>query len=709
MEQQQQRLFSTLAQYARLYHKPITLEELVHGLPLQAGHAAPELFSCSNLIDNFSRAAKRAGLSASLKQRPLEEISPLTLPAILALNDGSGCIVESIDIDNGRCRIISDPDDDALRDVDLDTLRQQYSGYVFFVARRFDYHQRNKPVLKSSGGHWFWSTLKISRPIYMDVLKASLLVNLFVLAMPLFTRNVYNRVIPNNATETLWALGIGVIVVIVLDTILKFLRTYFVELAAKKSDIIIISKLYEKVLDLDMTQAPRNIGSFAVNFREFDSVRNFLTSSVTLALVDLPFTVLFLVVIYYLAGPLVVVPCVMMTLLFLYAMFIKKPLFDAIYASFSAAARKNSLLIEMLAGIKDIKFLNAAGLFQWRWENTVAELAELGIKTRMLSASLSTVTGMLIQLNSVLVVIYGVYLIGEHQLTMGGLIAVSILSGRTIAPIGQVVALLSNYEQTRVAYESIDEIMNKVSEHHSGSDFIQKTSVCGDVTFNGVSFTYPEAEQPALKNITCSFKAGEKVGIVGRTGSGKSTMLKLILGLYRPQEGNLLVDSVDVAQISPVFLRKNASYVPQDFTLMAGSLRENLTFKVPYAAGEALLAAARTGALEGFIANHPRGFDAWVDERGANLSGGQKQGVAIARAFIEDAPLVLLDEPTNAMDGTTEAQVKQQLKQRIADKTTFLVTHKNTMLDLVDRVLVLDGGALVFDGSRSEFFQRFSK
>ncbi len=706
--QKDTQLFSILALYTQLYHKPVTLEELIHGLPLSPQSSGPELFSCSSLIDNFSRAAARGGLSTQLEQRKISEISELTLPAIIVLNDGSGCILDKIDPAENRVCIISGLHGEDTKWISSATLEKTYSGYVFFVTTNFDHHERGKPALTRLRGHWFWSTLKISKPIYWDVIKASLLVNLFVLAMPLFTRNVYNRVIPNNAIETLWALGIGVIIIIFIDTLLKFLRTYFVELAAKKSDIIILSRLYEKVLDLKMEDAPRNIGSFATNFREFDSVRNFLTSSVTLTLIDLPFTLLFLAVIYYLAGPLVIVPVVMMTILFLYAIMVKKPLFKVVFESFEVASRKNSLLIEMLAGLKDIKFLNASGIFQWKWENTVAQLAQLNIRTRMLSASLSTMTGMLVQLNSVLIIIYGVYLITDHKLTMGALIAVSILSSRTIAPIGQIVALLSNYEQTKVAYESINAIMEKDSENSTGSEFIQKDVIDGKIEFKDVTFTYPDAEKPALKNLSLIIEKGEKIGIVGRTGSGKSTLLKLILGLYKPQSGSIFVDNLDISQISPVFLRKNVGYVPQDFTLIAGTLRENLTFKEPYAHSDAILTATRIGGLEAFVRQHPRGFDAHIEERGANLSGGQKQGVAIARAFIRESPLILLDEPTNSMDGSTEAHVKTMLKEQMIDKTSLLVTHKNAVLDLVDRILVFDGAELVFDGDKATFFKKFS-
>ncbi len=702
-------LFSALTLYTKLYHKPFSEAELTDGLPQNPGTGENSIFSCSNLLDNFGRAAARAGLTTNLKKRTLDEISPLTLPAILVLKDETGCILESINKEKTEFLIYSPDSVDVKQTTTKEKLEEEYSGFLFFVGEKFDYHGRAKPSIENVDGHWFWKAIKLSKTIYIDVIKASLAINLFVLASPLFTMNVYDRVVPNNAVETLWMLGIGVMVVFVLDAILKFLRTYFLELAAKKSDVIISSSLFEKVLDLRMEQAPRNIGSFASNFKEFDSIRNFLASSVTTAIIDLPFTVIFLWVIWFIGGNIVTVPIIMMCLLLIYTLLIRKPLFKSIASSFEVAAKKNSLLIESLSGLQDIKFLNAAGIFQWRWENVVAELANKGLQSRMLTMSISTLTGVLIQLNTVLIVIYGVYLIRDLELTMGGLIAVVIISSRTIAPMGQVVGLLSNYEQTKVAYDSLEEIMNREVETPQGTEFIRHERIKGNIEFKDVSFTYPNSEKPAIKNVSFKIKPGEKIALIGKTGSGKSTVQKLIMAFYRSQEGSVQIDGLDVGQLSPVFLRRNVSYVPQDFSLFAGTLRENITWRAPYADDRAIISAACAGGLEKFISSHPRGFDAFVEERGSNLSGGQKQGIAIARTLLTNTDLFLFDEPTNSMDVSTEALVKSHIYHRIKNKTMILTTHKQGMLDLAERIIVMDEGIIIFDGPREECLKKFSR
>ncbi len=699
-------LFTTLALLTKLYYKPVTEEELVNGLPVDPVTHKHELFSCTNFIDNFSRASKRAGLTSELFERKLTDISGLTLPAILIMKDETGCILDSFDKKRKKYSVVF-PDGKS-RNVKAKLLEQDYMGYVFLISQDFDHDRQNEEKIEKKKGHWFWQTIWMSKFIYFDVIKASLLTNLFVLASPLFTRNVYDRVIPNNALDTLWALVIGVIVIIFLDAMLKFTRTYFIEIAAKKSDVIISSKMFEHVLSLRPEETPRSIGSFATNFKEFDSIRNFLTSSVTLAFIDMPFTIFFLYVIYYLGGALVNIPIVMICILLLYTMFIKNPLFRSIFSSFQANSKKNSLLIETLNGLNDIKNLNCAGIFQWRWENHIAKIAGIGIKSRMLSFSISTMTSLLIQLNSVLLVTYGVFLIQEKKLTMGGLIAVSILSSRTIAPMGQVVALISNYQQTRVAYNYINEIMKKPTDCSFGQEFIKKDDIEGDIEFRNVTFTYPGSEKAALSDISFKIKKGERIGIIGRTGSGKSTIQKLIIGFYKPDSGSVFIDNLDVSQISPVVLRRNINFVAQDFRLFSGTLRENIIMKTPYADDKAIINATVISGLEPFVKNSPRGFDTFIEERGLNISGGQRQGIAIARAFIRKAPVALLDEPTNSLDGQTEMHVKSCLRKYTDGNTVVLTTHKNTMLDFVERLLVIDLGKLIFSGTPEEVLKKFS-
>ncbi len=692
--------YESLVLYASLQGVHVRLEEITALLPKDYEN---ELDIFSN--DNIVRAGKKIGLNISLAKQNLKDISTLTLPVMIVFKNGATALFMGFEGDNAKIMLASSKD--SLHEIGKEIIESEYSGYVFYLGKSFKkYHEHTN---KNDKGHWLWHTLKLSLPIYRDILLASFVVNIFALASPLFTMNVYDRVVPNFATYTLWTLAIGVIVVILLDGVLKFLRTHFIEIAAKKSDIIISSKIYERVMNLKMEVFPNNVGAFASNLREFDSVKNFLTSSVMLFLVDLPFTLLFLGVIYYIGGALVIVPILLMSILLLYTFAIKKPLFKAIEASFEESTRKNAILIESIAGLRDIKLLNATGKFQWSWEQIVGSLANKGIKARYLSSSISTLTGILVSLDSILIVAFGVYLIHDGLLSMGGLIAVVILASRTIAPIGQVAALISQFEQTKVAYNSLENIMNLQIEIKDEKEFLKLDEIKGELEFKNVSFTYPNTQKPALNNISFSIKQGEKVAFVGRNGSGKSTILKLLSGFYNPSEGTILLDKLDLNEFHPSFLRNEFAIMPQDFTLYTGSLKENIVLKNPIASDLDLLKALKIGALENFVQNSKYGLNMPIYEKGANLSGGQRQSIALARSFIRDFKVAILDEPTSFMDGLSEQMVASSLHEHTKDKTLVVASHKNSLLALVDRVIVVDEGKIIFDDKKEVFKKQFLK
>ncbi|MCJ8345290.1 ATP-binding cassette domain-containing protein, partial [bacterium] len=421
--------------------------------------------------------------------------------------------------------------------------------------------------------------------------------------------NVYDRVVPNQAIDTLWVLALGAGVVFFLDAILKFVRTWLLEVAAKKSDVLISSAMFAHVLDLNLEDGPKNIGSFATNFREFDSVRNFLTSTVMTALVDLPFVGISLYVIYLIAGPLYIVPLIVMGIILIYAIMIKSPLYHAIEDTFEAATLKSRVLIESLTGLKEIKMLGTAGVFQYRWEQLVAELSRKSMKSKLLTVSVTTVTATLIQFNTIALVVYGVYQIQDLQLSMGGLIAAVILSSRVIAPMGQVVSLLSNFDQTRVAYKSVARIMDCIGETANSKSFLDKNHIEGIIEFRDVSFSYPEEDMLALKNLSFTIQKGERVAILGKTGSGKSTVEKLLLGFYQTSEGSILLDGIESKQIHPVTLRDNIAHVPQDSYLFFGTLKENVAFKSPNASDLILWNALEIAGLAEMVRDHPMGIE----------------------------------------------------------------------------------------------------
>lgn len=696
-------LLECLVIFTKLHNKPYSAEALIEGLPVNAGTNSIELFSTESSKSLFSRAAKRAGFTSTLVEKNIKKISPLVLPCILMLKNKKACILEKFDDQNDKVKIIYPEMDSGENWIDTDVLKEQYIGYCFFLKKEFVAEDRTKTYLiDKNNSHWFWGTLKRSSDIYKDVIIASIVINLFVLASPLFTMNVYDRVVPNNATDTLWVLAIGIVVIYIIDMFLKLTRAYFLEIAGKKSDVIMSSLLFEKVLDLQMASRPKSIGSFANNLKEFDSIRSFFTSSTIAALVDLPFTIIFLVVIYFIAGHIVFIPILISIIIIIYMFFVKGPLQKSIESTYEASAIKNGILIETLSGIETVKTMSGSGLAQWNWEEATGEIANRSVKSKILTNSINTVTAFLVQINTVTVVVMGVYMIKEMDLTMGGLIASVILSSRAIAPMGQVVGLAASYEQTKTAYKTIENIMQMPVERPEGKKFVRRESIKGDIEFQDVVFSYPEAQKGALNKVSFKIKAGEKVGIIGKNGSGKTTIEKMILGLYEPREGSILVDGIDINQIDPVDLRKNIGYVPQDVVLFNGTVKENIVYKYPAIDDMSILKAAKISGTDEFVNAHPLGFDMPVYERGDGISGGQKQSIAIARAFLLDSPIMILDEPTNSLDNTTETKIKKLLAENLAEKTVILVTHKSSLLSLVDRLIVVDNGKVVMDGEKNK-------
>ena len=701
-------LLQCLVIFTKLHNNPYSADALTIGLPVKDGEEI-ELFSLKSSKSLFSRAASRAGFASTLVRKDLDQISPLVLPCILMLRGKKACILQSFSEDKKMANIITPDLSTGTSTIETSKLKDEYLGYAYYLKREFVPEDTSSTKLIDAGNdHWFWGTLKRSKKIYFDVVIASFIINLFVLASPLFTMNVYDRVVPNNAVETLWVLALGVSVVYGIDLFLKFVRSYFLEIAGKKSDIIMSSILFERVMDMKFSNKPKSVGSFASNLKEFDTVRNFFSSASLAAIVDLPFALIFLIVTYFIGSYLVLVPIVIMIAILCYTFFIKDPLQNAIKSTFEASAMKNGILIESLSSLETIKTLGASGHVQWNWEEATGEIANRSIKSKIITTSITTVTSFLVQLNTIAIIVLGVYMIQDTHLTMGGLIAAVMLSSRAIAPMGQVASLAANFEQTKTAYQSLSKIMQMPVERPEGNKFVRRNYFEGKIEFKNVSFTYPDTTKGSLDRINFVIQPGEKVGIIGRNGSGKTTLQKIILGLYAPTEGSVLIDGIDINQIDPADLRRNIGYVPQDVVLFKGTVRENIVQKAPYVDDMQIIKAAKVSGVDEYVNAHPLGFDMPVFERGDGISGGQRQSIAVARAFLLDSPIILLDEPTNSLDNTVESKLKANLKVNTVNKTMILVTHRTSMLDLVDRLIVMDNGKILLDGPRDEVLARLS-
>jgi len=701
-------LLHSLSLYTKLYAKPYSIESLSAGLPKSKVDNDFELFSKNSSKSLFSRAASRAGLKSTLSKKTLNEIIDLHLPCILLLSQNNSCILESFSDDRKQVKVIFAEDDASQEWLDVEKLEDIYLGFMFLLKKEYEYKKESHKI-QTHHKHWFFDTLRLSKPIYKDVLLASILVNIFVLAAPLFTMNVYDRVIPNNAKETLFVFTIGVVLAYVIDIFLKYSRTYLLEIAAKKSDIIMSSIIFEKVLDLKMASHPKSVGSFASNLKDFDSIRSFLTNSTMTALVDMPFAILFLVVIYFIGGNIVIIPIITILLILIYAFIIKNPLARSIEATHEVNAKKNSVIIEALQNIETIKTHNLHSTVQYDYEEATGEIAKKSLKSRLMSSSIPTITSFFVQLNTVFVVFYGVYLISDFELTMGALIAVVILTSRTISPMGQAAALITNYSDAKSSYEVIQNILSQPMERPRAKEFIQRLDYAGKIEFRDVSFSYEEGGVKALDGVDFTINKGEKVAIIGRIGSGKSTIEKLILSLYSPTQGAILIDDIDITQIDPTDLREHISYVPQDINLFNGSVKSNIKAKFPHATDEVMLKASLLSGVDEFVKINPHGYEMLVGERGAGLSGGQRQSVGIARAFLNDTKIVLLDEPTNAMDSLSELRFINNLQAHMSDETMILVTQKMNLLSLVDRVIVIHHGKIEHDGKTQDIIQKLGR
>lgn len=686
-------LLTCLQIVASTHGQVTTVHTLMSGLPAENGRLTPGL---------FARAAKRAHLSSRVVRAPLEALNANLFPVVLLLQGERACVLLSLDADAAQARVIYPQLPDAPVDVPLADLQRDYSGDAIYARPVQRYDARAPTVRGGRHDHWFWGVIGESRPLYQDVLLAAFLANLFALGMPLFTMNVYDRVVPNHAIDTLWVLAIGLMLMLVIDLVLRTLRGRFVDLASSRADVKLSAFIMERVLGMRMEQRPTSAGSFASNLRAFESVRDFIGSATVVAFIDLPFSVIFIVAIGWISWPMLIPLAVGGAVMVLYALAVQGRMHELAETTYRAGAQRNAALIEGLVGFETIKALAAESPIQRKWEKSAALLARVGAQLRLLSTTAGNTSAFVQQMINLTVVIIGVYLIADKQLTMGGLIACTMLASRAMAPVGQVAGLLVQYHTADTALTSLNELMAREVERPADTNFISRGFLKGAIDFRDVSFSYPGQASPSLRNVSLSIKAGEKVAILGRIGSGKTTLQKLILGLYRPTEGAVLVDGIDLRQLDPAELRHQMGYVQQDVMLFYGTLRENITMAAPLATDAEVVKATEVGGILGLVNQHPQGFDMLVGERGESLSGGQRQGVAIARAVVGNPAILLLDEPTSSMDYSSEDDIKRRLMDFAQNKTVVLISHRTSLLDMVDRIIVMDGGKIVADGPKDQ-------
>ena len=688
----------------------IVMLSKVHGHPVSRNvvRAGLPLVNNALTIELFPRAARRAGLSSRVLRQPLDTINQFTLPVILLLEDRKACVLVNIDPDNETLTVVFPETGIGEEKISRKDLEKVYSGFSIFVRPEYRISEQNVDEQEESPHGWFWGVLFSSWKMYRDVLIASFFINVFGLATPFYILNVYDKVINNAAYETLWVLTSGIMVIFVFELVMRGLRGYFIDEAGSKANLIISAAIFEKVLGLRMEVRPKSVGAFSKNLQQFDSIRDFITSFSITTVVDLPFVLLGLFAIWYLAGMMVGVHLLGIILLVGFAAYVQVPMRQAVQRTFKASAQKNAILVEGLSGIETVKMHGAESQLQRGWEESVSFISKWGAKARFLSNSVNHVSTFIRNTTLVGAVVVGVYQVLDGDLTKGGLIACVILTRRVISPMSQVVNLATRYHQAKEALTALNAIMAKRVERPPGKTFLHRNQFKGDIELKDVSFSYPGSSSEVVKNLSLTINAGERVALIGPIGSGKTTVGRLLLGLYEPTRGMVAVDGTDIRQIDPSELRHFIGCVPQDIVLFSGTIRDNITLGTYGVDDTDIFRVAELAGVTDFVKKNPLGFDMPVGERGRELSGGQRQSVAMARALLLDPPILLFDEPTSSMDNTSELNLRKKLIQIIEGKTLIIITHRASLLDLVDRIVVIDNGVVVADGTRARVMEDLS-
>jgi len=555
-------------------------------------------------------------------------------------------------------------------------------------------------------GHWFWRYVLQNRRTYYQVIIASVMINLFALASSLYIMTVYDRVIPNNATESLFALTLIVIIIMGFDFTLKIIRGSFVDHAGTEIDKQVSSDLFDKISRHDISMSRQATGALANTVRDFEILKEVIGSASFAVFADLPFVILFLFVLYAIGGPVAAVPALVVPVVILFGLLLQPIMRKISDVSASQGQSKQAVMVELLSNLHTVKSVRGITILRNRWFQGVINQGSAQRRSRFTSQLATYFTQLGQQASQVGIIVYGVFLIASGNLTMGQLIACVILSGRTLAPLGQITSLLGRLNQAIVAYSGLSKVMNITTEEEERTGHVRREKLNGGISLKNVSLTYEGQNEPSLNGCSFTVKPGEKVAILGRIGSGKSSLLSLMAGINSASAGAVLLDDADIRNLHPEDVRKNVSVVLQNPILFSGTVRENLLMGAPDASDEELVAVAELAGAGQFIGMLPNGFDFILSERGQELSAGMRQSLAIARAMIGNPNIILMDEPTSSMDATTENQLVQNLNEALRGKTAIFVTHRGPLVSIADRILIVDSGRIVMDGPRDEVLEK---
>ena len=671
---------------ARFFGVAVQAERLRASVAAQADPAAP---------DGIGQALAHATLAGT--ELPADKPRrPTEMPALLINGAGQALVVLAMSDGKYECHV---PGIAGSSWLDGATLAQEVPGGRWLAVRPvMFFDQRSLLYSMPVAGRWFWDVFNRNRWVFRWALLGTLVLNVIGALVPFYAMAVYDRVIPNNATASLWVLTIAVVVLTGFELALRLLRGELVETASRRMDVALSSNIFAQCLRLRAASRPASGGTLANTVRDFESVREFFASTTLTTLGDLPFLLLFLLVIALVGGWLVLVPLAAIPILLLVAFASRAALARHVAASMQESGQRTAHLFETMNGLDTIKALGAEAWSRRKWESLTVAIAANSVETREIVSRVNYINTAVLALSGVAVVATGALLMGEHLLTLGQIIAVSMLTGRALAPVSQIAGLIMRWEQTKLSYHALNKIMEAPTDDDAAS--LQAPPLSGRIEFRDVGFAYPNSP-PLLDKLNLQIRPGERVGVIGKLGSGKSTLLRLLLNQYGPLSGSVLFDDLASTQLDPLSLRRQIGYVPQDVTLFHGTLRENIELGRSQPDDASLLDAIRLACLDDIITQLPHGVATEVGERGERLSGGQRQAVAMARALLAKPPMLLLDEPSSMFDPATEQRLIARLR-TLQDTTIVLVTHRMAMLALVDRLIVFDKGRIVADGPRDE-------
>ena len=630
---------------------------------------------------------REIGHIASFGEIPAKKLSQNHCPMIAFWEDGSAFILTDIKPD-GSVRYASIENKFKVKKIGAYQFAAKFSGHLILT-------QRDKNAVSKSNKRWFYSAFAQGKWLYVQVILAAAMSNFLGVATSLFVMVVYDRVVPNQAIESLIVLSIGVMIALGFDFLTKSLRANFIDRASKRADARMSRMVFDKILTLRLDAGNQNSGAVASVVREFDSLREFFTSATLVAIVDLPFIFFFIYIVYLLGGNIAIVPLLAVPCVLFIGLAIQPILARLASGAMETGMSKQAILVETLNGLETIQATGAGRLMKNRFEVATNDQSELGLRTRIFSQFAINSAASIQQIAQVATIFYGVFLIRDQELSMGGLIAVVILGGRALSPLGQVASAMSRANSARQAFRSINKLMNQGVD--KSEQRLSRPVLKGEIEFKNVSYAFPGAKNPLIKDLSIKIPAGEKVAVLGRMGSGKSTFAKLCAGLIQPTTGSILLDGIDLRQIDKSDLQRNLGVMLQEAWLFSGTVRENIQLGYYEYDDAHLLKICQLSGTDDFIKGNPAGYDLKIKERGVGLSGGQRQSVNLSRALLHEPNILVLDEPTSSMDSSTEAAVLTRLSDYLAHRTMIAVTHRNTLLKLVTRVLVMDQGNIILD------------